>query len=150
MKKSTLSLLSALTLVLSTAMSNAIADEDWPFIAGDFWDVAGIDVMDGGDWKYANWLADQWRKNQEFAKSKGWIKDYMVMSNVHNREGEPDLYLITVQESVPSGAEFEKRSKVWREFQKKSFEKLVDESGNRAEYRHVMGSSLLQVLKFRD
>jgi len=35
-------------------------------------------------------------------------------------------------------------------WQKKSAEKMVDESGNRAEYREVKSDSLLQVLKFRE
>lgn len=139
-------LVGGLTGLTATA---AMADE-WPFVGGDYWEVTGIDIADGGGWKYANWLADEWRKNAEFAKSQGWIKDYMVIANVHNRADEPDLYLIQVIEYVPSGSEGEERQKKWMEFQSKSIEQMVGESGNRAEYRTVMSSSLLQVLKFRD
>ena len=32
-----------------------------------------IKIADGGEMDYANYLADKWRKSQEFAKSKGWI-----------------------------------------------------------------------------
>lgn len=129
--------------------TGAVAQE-WPLSSGDYWEVTGIDIKDGGGWKYANWLANEWRKDLEFAKSKGWIKDYMVLSNVHNRSDEPDLYLIRVREDVPSGAVGEKRGQEYREWQKKSIEKMVAESGNRAEYRTVMSTSLLQVMKFRD
>ena len=128
--------------------SGALAEE-WPLVQGDYWEVTGIDIKDGGGWKYANWLADEWRKDLDFAKSKGWIKSYMVLSNVHPRKGEADLYLIRVVADIPSGAEGEKRTKEYLEWQTKSIEKMVGESGNRAEYREVMSDSLLQVMHFR-
>ena len=137
----------AASLVMFSA--NALAEE-WPFIGGDYWEVTGIDIKDGGSWTYANWLADEWRKDLDFAKSKGWIKDYMVIANVHARSDEADLYLIRVRESIVSAAEGEKRQKEYLEWQSKSIEKMQAESGNRAEYRTVMSSSLLRVLKFRD
>jgi hypothetical protein len=151
MRKTAISLIAALTFGASTMImsTNALADE-WPLAAGDYWEVTGIDIMDGGGYKYANWLATEWRKDLEFAKSKGWIKDYMIISNVHPRSDEPDLYLIRVRESVVSAAEGEKRQKEYLDWQSKSIEKMQSESGNRAEYRTVMSDSLLQVLKFRD
>lgn len=134
----------------SLTMSSGVVADEWPLVQGDYWEVTGIDIQDGGSWKYANWLATEWRKNLEFAKSKGWIKDYMIFANVYNRSNEPDLYLVRVVEDVPSGAEGEKRSKEYQAWAAKSIEKMVGESGNRAEYRTVMSSSLLQILSFRD
>lgn len=134
----------------SLLMASGALAQEWPLVGGDYWEVTGIDIKDGGSWKYANWLASEWRKDLEFAKSKGWIKDYMIVGNVHGRSDEPDLYLIRVREDVPSGAEGEKRQKEYFEWQKKSAEDLVGESGNRAEYREVKSSSLLQVYTFRD
>ena len=141
-----------LTVAVASVMLTtvAFADDQWPMYGGDYWEVTGIDIMDGGSWKYVNWLATEWRKSAEFAKSKGWIKDYMILSNVYGRSDEPDIYLIRIREDVPSGAEGEKRQKEYTEWVKKSNEKMVEESGNRAEYREVKSSSLLQVLKFRD
>ena len=151
MRKATTILIAILTFGASSIMisGNALAEE-WPFIGGDYWEVTGIDIQDGGGWKYANWLATEWRKDLEFAKSKGWIKDYMVIANVHARSDEADIYLISVREDIPSGAVGEKRTKEYLEWQSKSIEKMQAESGNRAEYRTVMSTSLLQVLKFRD
>ena len=140
-----------LALSVSSMMmaSSAIAD-DWPFVGGDYWEVTGIDIQDGGGLKYANWLASEWRKNLEFAKSKEWIKSYMVLGNVHGRSDEPDLYLIRVMENIASGPEGEKRQKEYMDWQKKSLEQMQGESGNRAEYREVMSTSLLQEFKFRN
>lgn len=151
MKKAITVMIATLTFGVSTMfVSGSALAEEWPFIGGDYWEVTGIDIKDGGGYKYATWLANEWRKDLEFAKSKGWIKDYMVLANVHARSDEADLYLIRVREDIPSGAEFEKRTKEYLEWQTKSIEKMQAESGNRAEYRTVMSDSLLQVLKFRD
>ena len=129
--------------------SSALAEE-WPFMGGDYWEVTGISIKDGGGLKYSNWLAGEWRKDAEFAKSKGWIKDYKIFASAYPRAGEPDLYLIRVREDVPSGAEGEKRQKEYMDWQEKSLETLVGENGNRAEYREVMSSELIQELLFRD
>jgi len=129
--------------------TSAWAADEWPLVSGDYWEVTGIDIKDGGGWTYANWLATEWRDNLEFSKSKGWIKDYMILANVYERSGEPTIYLIRVMEDIPTGAEGEKRQKEYMEWRKKSIEQMQGESGDRAEYREVMSSSLLQELSFR-
>lgn len=142
-----------LAVVSTFAVSASFADshnDEPPFIPGDYWEVTGIKVADGAGLKYAKHLASQWRKNMDFAKSKGWLKDYMVISNVHPRSDEPDLYLITVFEQMASVEEGEKRRKAWMEFSKKSMSEWQAESGDRAEYRTIMSESLLRHLKFRD
>ena len=150
MKESLKSAILILTLGVASMMMASVANsEEWPIVGGDYWEVTGIVIKDGGDLKYSNWLADEWRKDAEFSKSKGWIKDYMMMGNVHNRSGEPDLYLIRIRETVVSGTESEKRAKEYMEWRKKSLEAMDSENGNRAEYREVMGTQLLQELTFR-
>lgn len=134
----------------SVFMASTALAEDWPLVGGDFWEVTGIDIKDGGSWTYANWLATEWKKNLEFSQSQGWIKGYFILSNYHNRSNEPDLYLVRIMDHIPTAAEGEKRQKAYIAFQKKSPEALVGESGNRAEYREVKSTSLLQVLNFRD
>lgn len=128
--------------------TGAVADE-WPLVQGNYWDVSGIEIKDGGGLKYATFLANEWRENQEFAKSKGWIKGYMVLANAYPRKGEPDLYLVTVTDSVVSGAESEKRQAEYMEWRKKTIVQMETESGNRAEFREVTSNSLLQELTFR-
>ena len=140
----------AVILLGVSAMSIAQAQDEWPFIGGDYWEVTGIKTADGAGLKYARWLAGEWRKNSEFAKSQGWIKEFMVISNVHARSDEPDLYLIRVFENMATVQEGEERSKAYRDWVKKSMDKRQEESGSRAEYRTVMSTSLLQNMKFRN
>lgn len=140
----------AVVLLSVSAMSIAQAQEEPPFIPGDYWQVTGVKTADGAGLKYARWLAGEWRKNSEFAKSQGWIKDFMVINNVHARADEPDLYLIRVFENMATVEEGEKRRKAYMAWAKRSMDEMAAESGNRAEYRTIMSTSLLRQMKFRD
>jgi len=135
--------------VAALLVSAPAAAQEWPMVPGDYWEVTGIDIKDGGGLKYAEWLASEWKSNMEFSKSKGWIKDYKIFSNVYGRANEPDIYLITVSESIVSAADGQKRAEEFRAWKKKTIAQMQSESGNRAEYREVMSDSLLQELKFR-
>jgi len=130
-------------LALVFAMS-ATAQDDPPYKPGNFWSVTGIHVKDGSGLRYANHLATSWSASQEFAKSQGWIVGYHVFNNVYVREGEPDLYLVTVFANMPDAAEMDKRRKAWQEFNKKTMAQMQKESGDRAEYRTVGGEMLLR------
>ena len=142
-------------LLVLTICSGAVAipmramADDWPMVQGDFWEVTGVHLKDGGALTYANFLATDWKADQEFAKSKGWIKAYMVISNAYARKGEPDLYLVTVTDRLASGPEGEKRNEEYMAWRKKSAAQMQKESGNRLEVREIESSLLLQELKFR-
>ena len=147
MRKTAITMMAVLTFGASTIMMSGTAlAEEWPLKGGDYWEVTGIKVHDGGSYKYSKWLATEWRKGLEFAKSKGWIKDYMIIANVHARSDEPDLYLVRVRDSIVSAAEGEKRQKEYMAWPEKSLEELQSESGNRGECRTGMSDSLLEVL----
>ncbi len=138
------------SLAIGASVSlRAMAQDKFPLVAGDYWEVTGIELKDGGALKYAEFVAGEWKANLEFSKSKGWIKDYRIFGNVHAREGEPDLYLVTIRDSLVSGAEDDKRGDEFRAWKKKTIAQMVTESGNRAEYRTVLSDALLQELKVR-
>jgi hypothetical protein len=138
----------SLGLASVLATTRAVAEE-WPMVAGDFWEISGIHIKDGGGLQYATFLANEWRANQEFAKSKGWIKGYMVLGNSYPRKGEPDIYLITITDRLASGAEGETRQKEYIAWRKKTVAQMQKESGDRTEVRELGSNSLLQELKFR-
>lgn len=122
------------------------AAEDFPTDPGAFWDISAIDVLDGGDTAYTNWLATEWKKQEEFAKLKGWIKDYKVLSNLYPRKGEPDIYLVTVYDEFPDARKMiaqRSRHGILSEDQRE----LDAESGDRGKFRTILGSMMLQELK---
>jgi hypothetical protein len=43
--------------IASMTMVSNVSAQDWPMVGGDYWDVTGIDIKDGGGLKYANSLA---------------------------------------------------------------------------------------------
>jgi hypothetical protein len=141
-------LVSMFCLVSAVIPTRAMAS-DWPMIPGDFYEVTGVHLKDGGGLAYANFLATDWKADQEFAKSKGWIKSYMVLSNAYARKGEPDLYLVVISERLPSGPEVDKRDDEYLAWKKKTQAQMQKESGNRLEIREIGSNSLLQELKFR-
>jgi hypothetical protein len=123
--------------------------QNYPLVSGDYAEVTDIKVESGGGYEYASWLAGQWRKNQEFAKAQGWIKDFKIWANVYNRSGEADIYLMVTMASVPDGPEGERRNEAYRKFMAQSDQQLETASGERGKLRKVLGTALLQELKFR-
>ena len=135
--------------VASMVTAAGASAQEWPLVQGNYWEVTGVKIKDGGGLKYAQFIAGEWKNNLEFSKSQGWIKGYMIFANVYARANEPDLYLVTITDSIVSGAEGEKRQQAYMAWRKKTLEQMESESGNRAEYREIMSDSLLQELTIR-
>ena len=136
------------SLLLAVSLPATAQDEN-PWKAGNYWNVSSIHVKDGGGLKYAQFLATEWVRNQEYAKAQGWISDFMVLSNTHPREGEPNLYLITIAASLPSSDEADKRGRMSREFTKSTIAQMQAQSAGRAEIREVGSQMQLRQLVLR-
>jgi hypothetical protein len=142
MRKLMLAALGAVTL----AVTAPAAAQQLPLNPGDYWDVTSVKIDDGHFGDYADFLADKFRKTNEFAKSKGWIKGYHILSNVNPRNGEADLYLVTIFDHVPTAAEQMARDKEMNAFLASDDRKELAGSGARATYRHITEDELLQEL----
>jgi hypothetical protein len=122
------------------------AAQDLPLVGGDYWDVTSVKIDDGHFADYADFLTTKARQQNEYAKSKGWIKAYYILSNNNSRKDEPDLYLVTVSDRMPTPAEQIARNKEINAFLKSDDRKEIAGSGQRATYRHITGDMLLQEL----
>jgi hypothetical protein len=140
MRKSMLAALGAATMMTAVPAMG----QELPIKTADFWDVAAISIDDGHTGDYADYLAGQYRKNMEFQKSKGWIKGYYILSNVNKRQGEPDLYLVTIFDHVTTPAEDIQREKEANAFLAQTTRQGIAGSGQRASYRHLGSDMLLQ------
>lgn len=136
--------LAAATIALAVPAAAPAFAQEFPLKPGEYVQMNGIYVKDGGDLKYAEWLATEWKRFQEYAKSQGWISDYGIYANVNRRDGEPNLYLVIQFTSLPDAAEQERRDKAFDAWTRTTVAEQVAASGNRAEYRTVMSSMLLQ------
>jgi hypothetical protein len=119
------------------------------YTPGTYWDVGMIDVEDGKAESYIDFIASEWKRNQEYAKSQKWIRDYFVLANAYPRHGEPDLYLITVFDKLPDAAEDLKRQREYEAWAKKNARQLDVETGQRGTMRKIMGAMLLRELKLK-
>jgi hypothetical protein len=131
------------TMLLSAVPANA---QNLPLVGGDYWDVTAVKIDDGHFGDYADFLVNKARKQNEYAKSKGWIKAYYILSNNNPRKDEPDLYLVTVSDRMPTPAEQIARNKEMNTFLQSDDRKEIAASGQRATYRHITGDMLLQEL----
>lgn len=145
MYKTMLAALGAATIAFA---SPAVA-QDFPLKSGNFWTVAEITIDDGHFGDYADHLAGQYRKVQQHAKSKGWIKDSYILANINKRAGEPDLYLVTISDHITTPAEDEAREKEFNAFLQTTARQGDRESGARAKYRKLGGTMLLQELLYK-
>lgn len=128
----------------------AMAQSEWPVVPNGHVEIGMISVDDGHSLDYANYLADGYRKSQDFAKAQGWIKDYQIWVNANPRKGEPDIWLVTWFDEFADAEESERRSKAFMDHMKKTEKQLQAESGQRATYRHQDGSMLFNVVKWRN
>jgi len=145
MRKLMLGALGAATMLLSVPA----AAQDLPLVGGDYWDVTSVKIDDGHFGDYADFLAGRFRSDNEYAKSKGWIKAYYIFSNVNNRADEPDLYLVTVSDHVATPAEQVARNKDINAHNASNDRKEIAGSGQRATFRHITADMLLQQLVFQ-
>jgi hypothetical protein len=127
-------------------MPSMASAQELPLKSGEYWDVGSISVDDGHFGDYADFLASEYRKNMEFQKSKGWIKGYHILSNNNARDGEPDLYLVTIFDHVPTPVEDVAREKEANAFLAQTTRQGMAGSAHRATFRHLKGDMLLQEL----
>ena len=136
-------------VVLTVSVSTVAQDDPYPFDGGDYVSVTGIDISDGSDLRYAQWLAGEWRANEDFAVSQGWTTRYEILVNEYPRKGEPDVYLVRYFPKFVDNAEGERRRQVMMARYKRTEEKLQEESAGRATYREVNGSMLLRKMEWK-
>lgn len=105
-----------------------------------------IDVHDGQMETYLAWLNETWRGNQAFAKQQGWILNYHILMNQDNRDGEPDLYLITTYADEPSVTEIERRDAIMLKRMATTPVGAEQQSAARGTMRRQMGSMTLREL----
>ena len=138
-----------LAFLFSLLTFNALAEDERVYKNGDYWEVTGIEVMDGQWLNYANHLKGQWRDSLEFAKSNGWITGYKILINKYARDGEADMYLISTFEEMATKAQEDERYKAYMEWSKSTIAKMEKGSGERVVMRHLLSDSLLREVTFR-
>lgn len=127
----------------------ATAQSDSRYDYGNVWYVGSIDVLDGQFENYMNWLATEWVKFRKLNAQHGNEVGYHVLANTNPREGEPDLYLVTINKDFMKNAEakaLEEKVNAAMAKDRKTFDK---ESAERGPMRKQMGSMELIELNLK-
>ena len=138
----------AVTLAFAAPLP-ALAQNNDPFIGGDYVAVTGVSIDDGHYLDYANFLSGFYKAQEDFSVKQGWQTSYEILANVNRRKGEPDLYLVRRFKNMPDGAEGERRAAMVRSQVKMDDAQMEAASGDRAKFRHIESNQLLQELKWR-
>jgi hypothetical protein len=137
----------AATLAFAAPLPAAAQND--PFIGGDYVSVTGVSIDDGHYLDYANFLSGFYKAQEDFAVKQGWQTSWEILSNVNGRKGESDLYLVRRFKNIPDSAEGERRAAMIRSQVKMDDAQMEAASGDRAKFRHIEGSQLLQVMTWR-
>ncbi|MBA3770839.1 MAG: hypothetical protein H0X08_10160 [Blastocatellia bacterium] len=66
-----------------------------PFRDGPVWDIAFIKMKPGMETAYLNYIATDWKKNQEASKKAGIIRSYKVITSEPHNPGDFNIMLMT-------------------------------------------------------
>jgi len=77
--------------------------------SANYWRIVMLKVADGQVENYTDYLRTEWKEEQDWARSKGYIFDYHVFANSFRRPGEPDLFVAFEFKNWPDDAEAERR-----------------------------------------
>jgi len=83
------------SVVLLIAAISVFAQVNRPYHDGTVWNIAFIRIKPGMDTLYLNYIAGQWKAEQEAQKKDGNILSYKVLSVEAHTPGEWNLMLMT-------------------------------------------------------
>lgn len=131
------------------AVSTPSFAQDSRYEPARVWYVTGIDVLDGQFENYTAWLADEWMKFRKLSAEHGNEVGYHVLVNTAPRDGEPDLYLVTINKDFVKIAEGLATEKKMNEALAKDRRGLEKEGAARAPMRTVMSTIELMELTLK-
>ena len=82
----------ALILTLSVVM---VAQVSRPYRNGSVWNIGFIRMKPGMDTAYLNYIATDWKRNQEAMKKDGLILSYKVLTTEAHGAGDFNIMLMT-------------------------------------------------------
>jgi hypothetical protein len=88
-----------ITMLMSVATS---AQVKRPYHNGSVWVIGVIQIKPGMDTAYKNYLANDWKKNQEALKKEGVILSYMVIQTEMHSGTDWNMLLLTEYKDLAS------------------------------------------------
>lgn len=142
-----MSLVKIVSALVTTALIAfpALAQES-SYKPGTVWNFSYIKLEPGQGERYMDFLATQWKKQNEFGKKEGYLVSYHVFSVNNPRAGEPDLILAIEYKDYFPVAEQLAQQKKFEAFLSSDTRKMEKESSERGSARKLMGGMEVQEL----
>ena len=88
-------LIGALVVLVLAASVVAFAQVNRPYRNGSVWNVAFIRMKPGMETAYLNYIATDWKRNQEASKKEGLILSYKVLTTEAHGGADFNIMLLT-------------------------------------------------------
>jgi len=134
--------LAAIVLVIGLAGYTAYAQVARPYHDGSVWSIAFIRVKAGMDTAYLNYLASDWKKEQEAMKTEGLILSYKVISVEAHTPAEWNLMLMTEYKSLAAREAGSEKTDALGQKLFGTDQKIMQGYRDRLEIREVLGDRL--------
>jgi hypothetical protein len=141
MKKKNI-LIGSLLLALLVVGVSVYAQVNRPYHNGGVWDLAFIRMKPGMETAYMNYLAGQWKAEQEAQKKDGNVLSYKVLSVEGHNPGEFNLMLMTEYKNLATMEANEDKADAVAQRVIGDDEKQRQGYKDRLEIREVMGNRL--------
>lgn len=141
MNKKRLAIGSFAAILLIAAVS-VFAQVNRPYHNGSVWNIAFIRIKPGMDTAYLNYIAGQWKAEQEAQKKDGNILSYRVLSVEAHTPGEWNLMLMTEYKSLAAMEANEDKADAVAQRVVGNDEKQMQGYKERLEIREVLGERL--------
>jgi hypothetical protein len=132
----------SLVAVLLVLGISAFAQVNRPYHNGSVWTLSFIRMKPGMEPAYLNYLAGQWKANQEAEKKEGLILSYKVLSVEGHTSSEWNLMLMTEYKDLASLEAGEEKSDALAQKMIGTDEKQMQGYKERSENREVIGNRL--------
>ena len=132
---------SLMLFVLIVGVS-VFAQVNRPYRNGSVWNIAFIRMKPGMETAYLNYLAGQWKANQEASKKDGIILSYKVLTVEGHTPGEWNVMLMTEYKDLASMEASEDKADALAQKVVGDDEKQRQGYRDRLEIREVMGDRL--------
>ena len=140
------SLAIAAAMMGATALAAPAMAQELPVKNGSVWVASRIDTLPGQMPAYLDYLATEWKKQNEFLKAEGVLLSYRVMRTNHARNGEPDLILLLEYKDNYSIAQQEAMTKKLEAAMRRDARQGAAGNLDREKIRSLMGSTEYQEL----
>jgi hypothetical protein len=113
-----------------------------PFRPGSAWEMAFIRMKPGMETAYLNYIATDWKRNQEAAKKEGLILSYKVLTTEGHNPGDWNIVLMTEYKDLATMEANEQQADALAQRTIGDDQKQMQGYKERLEIREIIGARL--------